>query len=34
MFVMSFSLDSGNIDFPIQTATIRVGLSIICCKGL
>ena len=28
-----FSLDSGKIDFPIQMATIRIGLSIICCKG-
>ena len=28
-----FSLDSGKIDFPIQMATIRMGLSIICFKG-
>ena len=33
LFVMSFSLDSENIDFPIQIATIRMGLSIICFKG-
>ena len=31
--VMSFSLDSGIIDFPIQIATIRIMLSIICFKG-
>ena len=31
-FVESFSLDSG-IDFPIQIATIRMRLSIICLKG-
>ena len=29
----SFSLDSGKIDFPIQKATIRMGLPIICFKG-
>ena len=28
-----FSLDSGKIDFPVQIATIRMGLSIICFKG-
>ena len=33
LFVESFSLDSGKTDFPIQTATIRMGLSIICFKG-
>ena len=33
LFVESFSLDSGRIDFPIQIATIRMGLSIICFKG-
>ena len=30
---MSFSLDSGTIDFRIQIATIRIKLSIICFKG-
>ena len=33
MFVEFFSLDTGKIDFPIQIATIRMGLSIICFKG-
>ena len=33
LFVKSFSLDSGKMDFPIQIATIRMGLSIICFKG-
>ena len=33
LFAESFSLDSGKIDFPIQIATIRMGLSIICFKG-
>ena len=33
LFVQSFSLDCGKIDFPIQTATIRIGLFIICFKG-
>ena len=33
MFAESFSLDSGKIDFPIQIATIRMGLSIIYFKG-
>ena len=28
-----FPLDSGKIDFPIQIATIRMGLFIICFKG-
>ena len=30
---MSFPLYSGKIDLPIQIATIRLGLSIICFKG-
>ena len=29
-----FSLDSGKIDFPIQIATIRIRLSIICFERL
>ena len=29
-----FFLDSGKMDFPIQIATIMMGLSIICFKGL
>ena len=33
LFVMSFSIDSGVIDFLIQISTIRMGLSIICFKG-
>ena len=33
LFVESFPLDSGKIDFPIQIATIRMGLSSICFKG-
>ena len=33
LFVESFSLDSGKIDFPVQIATIRVVLSIICFEG-
>ena len=33
LFAKSFSLDPGKIDFPIQIATIRMGLSIICFKG-
>ena len=33
LFVESFSLDSGKIDFPIQVATIRIGLSIMFYKG-
>ena len=33
LFVESFSLDSWKIDFPIQIATIRMGLAIICLKG-
>ena len=33
LFAESFSLDYGKIDFPIQIATIRMGLSIICFKG-
>ena len=33
LFVVSFSLDSGKIDLPIQIATIRMRLSIICFKG-
>ena len=33
LFIESFSLDSRKIDFPIQIATIRMGLSIICFKG-
>ena len=33
LFVESFSLDSGKIDFPIRIATIRIGLSTICFKG-
>ena len=27
------SLDSGKIDFPMQMATMRRGLSIVCFKG-
>ena len=34
LLVESFSLDSWKIDFPIQIATIRMGLSIICFEGL
>ena len=30
---MSFPLDSGDIDFPIQISTIRMGFTIICFKG-
>ena len=30
LFVESFSLDFMKIDFPIQIATIRMGLSILC----
>ena len=33
VFVESFYLDSGKMDFPIQIATIRMGLSIICYMG-
>ena len=33
LFAESFSLDSWKIDFPIQIATIKMGLSIICFKG-
>ena len=33
LFVISFSLDSGKIDFPMQRASIRMGLSIMCFKG-
>ena len=33
LFVESFPLDSGKIDFPIQIATIRMGLSSTCFKG-
>ena len=33
LFVESFPLDSGKIDFPIQIARIRMRLSIICFKG-
>ena len=33
LFVGSFFLDSGKMDFPINIATIRMGLSIICFKG-
>ena len=33
LFVESFSLDTGKIDFPIQIATIRMELSIVCLKG-
>ena len=33
LFVESFFLDSGKINFPIQRATIKIGLSIICLKG-
>ena len=33
LFAERFPLDSGKIDFPIQIATIRMGLSIICFKG-
>ena len=35
LFVESFSLDSGKIDFPTQIATIRMGLSYNgwCFKG-
>ena len=33
LFVESFSLDSWKIDFPIQIATIRMGLATICLKG-
>ena len=33
LFLERFSLDTGKIDFPIQIATIRMGLSIICFKG-
>ena len=29
LFAQRFSLDSGKIDFPIQIATIRMGLSYI-----
>ena len=28
-----FTLGSGKIDFPIQIATLRIGLFIICFKG-
>ena len=28
-----FSLDSGTMDFPIQIATITMGLSVICLTG-
>ena len=33
LFVESFSLDFGKIDFPIQIATIRMVLSITCFEG-
>ena len=33
LFLERFSLDTGKIDFPIQIATIRMGLSIICFRG-
>ena len=33
LFAESISLDSGKIDFPMQIATIRMRLSIICFKG-
>ena len=33
LFVESFLLDSGKIDFPIQIATIRMVLSIIRLRG-
>ena len=33
LFVMSFPLDSGKINFPIQIATIRMGLSLMFFKG-
>ena len=32
LFIERFSLDSGKIDLPIQIATIRMGVSIICFK--
>ena len=33
VFFEEFSLDSGKMDFLIQIATIRMGLSIIYFKG-
>ena len=33
IFCRVFSLGSEKIGFPIQIATIRIGLSIICFKG-
>ena len=33
MWLSCFSLDSGKIDFTIQIATIKIGLSILCFKG-